>query len=248
MNDTSLTRMKIAVERAVRPLLTRQTCKRRMRQEMLAHLIAVHAQEMKKLGNDEAATDHTLERFGDPQELLSQLQEGLRWWDRVGYRLDEIFEPKPGESTVRLAVRPFMFMLLAYAVILAVMLPILLLQGKQYLLLPIVRMAIVTSIVATVLHCLLITIPIRLGRILYSGRCRRPLVAVLPYVIFSLAVFPLLAFFTFWGLTGDLKASFGHFQFGCLFAPAAPAVFLLMTKPIFEETSHRQEWDSLEIG
>jgi hypothetical protein len=247
MNDTSLIRLKIAVEKTVRPLPARQSCKRRMRQEMLAHLVAVHEQEMARLGDDGAAADEALKRFGDPREVSMQLLTSLRWPDRVGYRLDRIFDPGAGESPAQMAARVFSFMLLGYAALLIVMLPVLLLDGRQYLLIPILRIAVVTSIVAAVLCCLLMTIPVRLGRILYGGHCQRPLISSLPCIALSFAVLPVLAFIADWGATADLTAGVDHLLFSCLISPAAPAIFLLIAKPLFEEIRYRQEWHSLDI-
>ena len=75
MNDVSLKELKIVVERAVRPVRATMARKRRMREELLAHLTAIFEEESAKLADERAALDQAKQRFGDPRELTGQLQE-----------------------------------------------------------------------------------------------------------------------------------------------------------------------------
>src|SRR4051812_26791862 len=85
MNESTLTGLKIIVERAVRPVRAGVGRKRKMREELLAHVSAVFAQERARLGDDAAALSRTTERFGDPAELTRDLQASVPWLDRIAW-------------------------------------------------------------------------------------------------------------------------------------------------------------------
>ncbi len=85
---SDLTQLKIIVERAVRPVRASTSRKRKMREELLAHVSGVFAEELAQLGDDRAALERTALRFGNPAEVTSQLQESvpvsdsiMRFWD-----------------------------------------------------------------------------------------------------------------------------------------------------------------------
>jgi hypothetical protein len=104
MNESILTQLKILVERAVRPVRASSACKRKMREELLAHVMAVFEEEAGKLGDERAALERTAERFGNPGDLTGRLRDSLP----AGERLAGLVEPlifRPGESTLRRAVR-----------------------------------------------------------------------------------------------------------------------------------------------
>ena len=90
MNESILTQLKIIVERAVRPVCATTTCKRKMREELLAHVCAVLEEEAK--AGDEVALKKVAVRFGRPAELAGQLQESVpardgihRCWMSCGF-------------------------------------------------------------------------------------------------------------------------------------------------------------------
>jgi hypothetical protein len=96
MNEVMLIELKIVVERAVRPVRATMARKRRMREELLAHLVAIFDEEAQRLGDEQAALEQAKRRFGDPRELTPQFQQAVPWWDRcravlenLGYRSDE---------------------------------------------------------------------------------------------------------------------------------------------------------------
>ncbi len=71
------------VERVVRPVWAGASRKRRMRQELSAHLTAAYEEERARLGDDRVALNLALARFGDPAELTRELQAAVPWWERV---------------------------------------------------------------------------------------------------------------------------------------------------------------------
>jgi hypothetical protein len=101
MNETTVTQLKIIVERAVRPVRASTGCKRKMREELLAHVVGVFEEESAKLGDERAAVERTALRFGNPAEVTSQLQESVSARDAVR----RYWEGRPGEPAWRTAVR-----------------------------------------------------------------------------------------------------------------------------------------------
>ncbi len=95
MNEFTLTQLKVIVERAVRPVRAGSARRRKMREELLAHVVGVFEEELAKLGDEPAALARTQERFGQAAELTGQLQASVpRGEDPFG---------GPGPSTLRLA-------------------------------------------------------------------------------------------------------------------------------------------------
>ena len=66
MNDSTLTQLKILVERAVRPVRASSSRKRKMREELLAHVTSVFEEEVARLANEQTALEGTAQRFGNP--------------------------------------------------------------------------------------------------------------------------------------------------------------------------------------
>jgi len=105
MNETTLAQLKIIVERAVRPVRASTSRKRKIREELLAHLSGVFAEESAKLGShstgEQAAVERTAERFGNPADVTSLLQESVPASDGIL----RFCEGRPDASTLRAAVR-----------------------------------------------------------------------------------------------------------------------------------------------
>jgi hypothetical protein len=103
MNDTTLTQLKILVERVVRPVRASTARKRKMREELLGHVTAVFEEEARN-STDAVALDKTHARFGAAEELTAQLQMSMSAGDAIHYYLERLLAP-PGESVWRSAVR-----------------------------------------------------------------------------------------------------------------------------------------------
>ena len=101
MNESTLTRLKVIVERVVRPVRASTLRKRQMREELLAHVVGVFEEEAARLGDDQAALERTALRFGNPAEVTSRLQESVPARDAVR----RYWEGRPGEPALRTAIR-----------------------------------------------------------------------------------------------------------------------------------------------
>ena len=82
MNDLILKDLKVVVEQAVRPVRATLGRKRRMREELLAHLLAIFDEETAGCVDATTAVERAKRRFGDPRELTPQLQQAVPWRDR----------------------------------------------------------------------------------------------------------------------------------------------------------------------
>lgn len=104
MSSTTLALMKV-VERVVRPVLANIVHKRRMRDEMLAHLTAIYDEELTRSGDPTKAVNTAAERFGNPAELTAELQSTVPKLEQWEMRLDRIFGWRPPESAMRWMLR-----------------------------------------------------------------------------------------------------------------------------------------------
>jgi len=104
MNESTLTQLKTLVERAVRPVRASMSRKRRMREELLAHVSAVFEEEEARLGDEQAALERTAPRFGNPAELVGQLQQSVPARDSIRLFVEQLFY-RHGESLFLCAVR-----------------------------------------------------------------------------------------------------------------------------------------------
>jgi hypothetical protein len=97
MNQSTLTQLKIIVERSVRLVRASTSRKRKMREELLAHVSGVFEEESARLGDDRAALERTALRFGDSAEVTGQLQDSVPASDGVM----RFLEGRPGDSMLR---------------------------------------------------------------------------------------------------------------------------------------------------
>lgn len=98
-------RLRVFVERVVRPVATQETAKLRMRRDLLGHARDAYAEEAAKGGDASTALARTLTRLGDPQQTTEELQAGVRWDDRLMAWVDRVSRRAPSESRFRHALR-----------------------------------------------------------------------------------------------------------------------------------------------
>jgi hypothetical protein len=105
MNASTLTQLQIVVERAVRPVRAGARRKDRMREELLAHLTGIYDQERARHGDETAAREEAVRRFGQPAALTRGLQESLTGEDRLTYFVERWIGWRARESAARHAYR-----------------------------------------------------------------------------------------------------------------------------------------------
>jgi hypothetical protein len=92
----------VHVERAVRAVHASPARKRRVRQELLAHLTGLVEEEKARGGDEGQALARALRRFGDPAGLSRDLQASV---PRLERWLSQLFFRGPGESGLRYGAR-----------------------------------------------------------------------------------------------------------------------------------------------
>ena len=73
------------VERTVRPVHASVARKRKMREELLAHLTGIYEEELTRSDSPTVALRAAAERFGDPAGLASEFNSTLPWSERANY-------------------------------------------------------------------------------------------------------------------------------------------------------------------
>jgi hypothetical protein len=247
MNDSTLRQLKVIAERAVRPVRASVSRKRRMREELLAHLVTVFEEEDRQLGDEQAAIARAAERFGDPAELAGQLQQAVPRLGRLRSRLDDAFTLHPGESLLRFVGRQFALMFLGYAVAFLLLMPLLAIRGRLGEMGLILHVVAVAAVFVAAFSSAFLVMATRIGRALFGRGQERSVLVAIAHALASLPLFPALAFLAYWGLTWDAAASLAHARMACWLAPAAPVTFLLMGRQVANESLHEEEWTSLEI-
>ena len=123
-----IAQMKI-VERAVRPVQASTARKRKMREELLAHLTEIYEEELAGTRNPNAALDAAAKRFGDPRELAGELSSALPWMERVGFITERWFGWRAPESVARYLFRQARLSFAAIAIVVAIVATVIGLQG-----------------------------------------------------------------------------------------------------------------------
>ncbi|MGE3244662.1 MAG: Clp protease N-terminal domain-containing protein, partial [Pirellulales bacterium] len=93
------------VERIARPVRAGVKRKRKVRDELLAHLTAVYEEELDRLRDPAAAMSAATERFGNPAELTAELESALPRSARREFYSEKWFGWRRGDSAARYLAR-----------------------------------------------------------------------------------------------------------------------------------------------
>lgn len=108
------------VERVVRPVRAGIAHKRKMREELLAHLAVIYDEEQAVLNDPAAALKASAGRLGDPAVLARELQDALPASERLAYHVERWLGWRPPESAARMMGRNALVSFVVVAVILGV--------------------------------------------------------------------------------------------------------------------------------
>lgn len=246
MRDTDLVQLMLVVERAVRPVRATIARKRRMRDELLGHLVAIFADEQRRCGDEQAALEAAKGRFGEPRELTDELRSTVPRWDRIGYWTEKM-QYQPGESLLHFAGKHLLFTFAACCIVLPIVLLIWTTKPRQD------ELQLLVCVMATALAwgvgpvMAIELFGVRLRRVWSEGEAKQPLRLAALYAAASLPILPVGAFVTYWALSGDLASSLLHLRFACGLAPVAAALLLILGRKRAEEMRYEDEWASLEV-
>jgi ATP-dependent Clp protease ATP-binding subunit ClpC len=96
--------MKI-VERAVRPVQASVQRKRKMREELFAHLTSIFEEELSRVKDPAAAVEAAARRFGEPAELAREINNSLPSHERLSSYFERWVLYRAPESAARYALR-----------------------------------------------------------------------------------------------------------------------------------------------
>lgn len=99
-----IAQMKI-VERVVRPLRTSATHKRKLREELLAHLTAIYNEEKQSLKSPAQALEAAAKRFGNPDDLAKEFDRDVPKRQRLAFYFERLLGWRSHETAARYAAR-----------------------------------------------------------------------------------------------------------------------------------------------
>ncbi len=247
MNDVTLKELKIVVERAVRPVRASIARKRKMREELLGHLVSTFAAEVGKLGDEQATLEQAKQRFGDPQELTNQFQEDVPWSDRLLFLLEKnCFEPR--QTVLQLLRRYVAVTFTGYAImILLVLMPVSLMRGWQNEIVPIVEFLFVLAAVMAACWFIFVLLIERIALALSKDNSWRTVRRMALYSLISASVLPPATFLLHWGLGLDLAMTWPVLRGVCCMGLLFPPLVLVFARRLAEEQRYIDEWACLEI-
>ena len=247
MKDHVLIQLKVVVERAVRPVRASRSRKRRMREELLHHLMAVYEEELKRAGDEEVAVEQARRRFGDPGDLTPDLRESVSRWDCLRYVLElgELY--RPGESPLRSALRQLAINVVAMTCALPLVLPIMWLRGRIDEIGIVLRVLLVLCSFSAAFGFSLTLFGGKIGQVLCGRGPKRFMPKMVLYGLASLGVFPVLISLAYWGFLGSLASALSGLMLGCVVAPAAPLLFFVLARQMKVEIQHESRWADVEI-
>jgi hypothetical protein len=246
MNESTLTRLKILVERAVRPVRASTARKRKMREELLAHVVGVFEEEA-RLGDEEAALARTQERFGQAAELTGQLQASVPPGDDVERFGENLVGYAIGQSALRLAallaalVGAFSFVLLGIALLIQVLRG----QGSEWLTVARVPSLLAPLLMAYVVFCgTLLTQGMRQALFGPAGRSwlRAGLIAVAAWLMI-----PVMAFAVCLVVMADIQRSLREIVPLLPHGVLVPVLLVAVAYLVDSSCRHDQEWARLDI-
>jgi hypothetical protein len=243
MNESTLTQLKIIVERVVRPVRATTERKRKMREELLAHVTAVFEDEA-KLGDESAALERTAERFGTPAELTQQLQAAVSSGEAAACFVEALIGFPPCETALRQAARHALLTATLCAAGLAVMFVVI---GRWSEWLTVARLpAVLTPVYMGVLMFCASLLARGMSQALFGPSGRNwPRIIALGIAAWLLVPGVTVAWcFLF---TGVLVSSL--LEVAPLLLPGllAPLVLLIAVRACIAEIRHHEEWARLPI-
>jgi ATP-dependent Clp protease ATP-binding subunit ClpC len=251
MNDAVLLKLRVIVERAVRPVRASLARKKKMREELLAHVTGVFEDELPRSPDEATALNQVESRFGDPDELSQRLQESIPKRDCFAYLVERLIEPRAGESLVRRAAR-YGAMLFAVDATLSVVLPLLIfpLIGKTRELGLAIYFLVLFSFAFGMATFAATILTYWLMRTLFNTPQRSYFKASVAVIFSSLLPFFIPWFFsvgTYLLESESASHSFPALWVALPVALLAPAGFIGMAKLITDELRYREEWSKLQI-
>ena len=248
VNDATRRELNVIVERAVRPIRASLARQRRIREELLAHLVSIFEEQAEQLGDEVAALEQAKKRFGDPRQLAAQLQQSVPRLDGLARLSEQFLNLRPGESVCRSAIRGAVTMLLGY-VVMIVCLPLihLAVRGNLAELRLAAGLVLASGIAMSVLIFVLALLIHGMRLALFRGTAERSWSLAAICGVASAFLFPVFGFVLYWTLTGDVSSSCAHLRSLSFTGLLFPVLLVTIARQFAAELRYQEEWASLEI-
>jgi hypothetical protein len=246
MNESTLTQLKIIVERAVRPVRASTGRKGKMREELLAHVVGVFEEEA-RLGDEQAALARTQERFGQAAELTGQLQASVPRSDGASRFAEDLFGYGSGQSALQLAATLAALVGVLSLVLLGIAILIHILRGEGGEWLTVAR---VPSLLAPLWGAFLafcgtlLTLAMRQALLGPAGLSwlRASLVAAAAWILV-----PVASFASCLAVMADIQKSLWEVASLLPHGILVPMILVALTYLVDSECRHDREWARLDI-
>jgi hypothetical protein len=244
MNESTLTQLKILVERAVRPVRACLHRKRRIREELLAHVTAVFEEESRQ-GDEAAALARTAERFGPPADLTPQLQAAIPAHDAFDRVTESLLGYGRRDSALLQATRHGLLVAAACTVGLVL---VVVLTGTRHDWLSVERLpALLCPLTLGVVAFFFSLIARGLGGAFYTPG-RRDWPRAIALGLAAWLVIPAVTVVACSLLTGGLVTSLRDVVPLLLPSLLAPVALLIAAMASLPSIRYHEEWASLPIG
>ncbi len=248
MNDLTLKELKTVVERAVRPVRATIARKRKIREELLAHLVSIFEEEMQRAGDEHAALDRAKQRFGNVRELSEQIQGAVPRREWFSCFTERILLFRDGESALAHAVRIAVAMFLWFAATLVLLPPVLLLRGRQHEIVRLELALVAAGIAFAGLFFIMTLLGHGLRQALFPRTSARSFLTALLYVVSSAPVVPIFGFLLASIATCDLAVGYAHFHSLCWSMVVVPVILVAAVWQIAKDAQNDNDWACLEIS
>lgn len=248
MNDAILKELRVVVERAVRPVQATMSRKRKMREELLGHLVSIFEEEMLLNGDEQTSLEHAKQRFGDVHELSEQIKGSIPRREWFSCFTERVVLFRKGESVLAHSARVAVWAFVLFATI-SVLLPLVsLLRGRQHELVRLEIAFVAAGIVFAGLSFVMTLLGHGLQRALSSKGCTRSRFTASLYTLLSAPVVPVFGFTLTWIATGDLALGYVHCQSLLWSIVVVPAILVAAVREIARDTQQDTDWACLETA
>lgn len=248
MNDSTLTELKIVVERAVRPVWATMARKRTMREELLAHLVAIFEEDIERLGDERAALERAKQRFGDPKELTRELQQVVSRYDRLDGAVERYIGFRAGDSAVCHAARIAAFPWTWFPMMALLVPAALFIRERQYEMGRVMFALVAAHMVLSALAFALTLLIHGLRRSLLCEPARRSVPLAAFSIPLSAVLVPIGNFVISRAVSNDVSAGYVDFLGLCWSSLLVPVLLVLVAGAIQKDLRRQEEWASLKIG
>jgi len=252
MNEATQIELKKIVERAVRPVRAGIERKRRMRDDLLSHVVAVYEEELGRSNNEAASLAATIKRFGDPAPLTAELQASVSFVDRLPFVIGtRVFDFRPGETIRRRAFRLTM-MGLAFTTVVSILalgafFPLLMILGKPMHWSEAFRfLLVVYGPSQCVVTFLFVPILDLLRKAMSEPKSRNRFAAAVVLVASS-GIIPIVSFFDYWALSQEFGIALRLTMRLLPMSALTPFGLYFLAWATAREIAYRNEWQALEI-